>query len=177
MPVMRLSEYLNYTKKDGYRAIELPYLGEGLSMVILVPEIHQFEVREKKLDYQKICAIVNDLKGSNVNLTMPKFTFRSGSRLGSVLSQMGMPLAFSNKADFSGIVEKGDLFISDIFHDTYISVDEKGTEAAATTGMMAARAAYGKIIDFNIDRPFIFLIRDNETKAILFLGRLLNPLG
>jgi serpin B len=92
---------------------------------------------------------------------------------------MGMPLAFSGEADFSGMAENsGQLFISDVIHEAFVAVDEQGTEAAAATAVMMVGAAPGESgpVNFTIDRPFIFLIRDIKTGTILFIGRVLNPL-
>jgi serpin B len=94
-----------------------------------------------------------------------------------MLSQLGMPLAFSSSdADFSGMTGKPELFISDVIHKAFIAVDEAGTEAAAATAViMKATSAPQAPVQVTVDKPFIFLIRDNKTDAILFIGRVLNP--
>ena len=95
------------------------------------------------------------------------------------LASMGMPLAFSNGADFSGMTGKRDLFIDDVIHEAFVSVDEAGTEAAAATAvvMKLTSAPIGPPVEFTVDHPFIFLIRDIETGTILFVGRVMNPQG
>jgi serpin B len=91
---------------------------------------------------------------------------------------MGMPLAFSEGADFSGMTGSRDLFISDVIHKAFVAVDEAGTEAAAATAVMMKLAAVPEEpVEVTVDRPFLFLIRDIETGAILFLGRVVDPSG
>ena len=112
-----------------------------------------------------------------VELTMPRFTFSSQFQLRDLLSEMGMPLAFdSGYADFSGIDGLDDLFIDQVVHEAFVAVDEKGTEAAAATAVIfSLTAAPMPGIVLNVDRPFIFYIRDVPTGTLLFVGRVLNP--
>ncbi len=164
---------------QGYQAIELPYYGGALSMLIVVPDEGQFQAFEQTLDYSLIEEIVNNLIHVNLILTMPKFEYQSEFSLIEGLSQMGMSDAFdSGRADFSGIDGGyGGLFITDIRHKTFISVDEEGTEAAAATGVVFGTVSAFPTKEIVINRPFIYLIRDVETGAILFIGRVLNPAG
>lgn len=176
--MMKQTEHFKYTDGSNYQAIELPYHGETMSMVILLPKSGQFMEFENSLNYSKLEKIVNNLSDRKVNLTMPKFEFTSDFQLGSVLGSMGMPRAFSSAADFSGIVgENESLWIDQVIHKAFVCVDEEGTEAAAATAVLMVGAAPGqpKPVDFTADRPFIFLIRDIETGTILFMGRVLNP--
>jgi serpin B len=107
---------------------------------------------------------------------MPKFEFDSSFSLKKVLTEMGMPVAFSANADFSGMTGNEELFISDVIHKAFVSVDEAGTEAAAATAViMELKAMPEEPIELTLNRPFIFLIRDIETDAILFVGRVMNP--
>ena len=165
-----------YTNGSGYRAIELPYQDETMSMVILLPQAGRFETFENSLKYSELRKIFDDLDYEKIRLKMPKLYFESNFELGQELAQMGMPLAFSDTADFSGITEKSDFWIDNVFHKAFISVNEAGTEATATTSVIMTQAAPGEPVPFVIDRPFIFLIRDIETGTILFIGRVLNPL-
>jgi serpin B len=105
---------------------------------------------------------------------MPRFEFESSFDLSKTLAAMGMPDAFGN-ADFSGMTGGRDLAIQFVVHKAFVSVDEEGTEAAAATGVGMQESAPNRNAEFTVDRPFIFLIRDSETGAILFLGRVLNP--
>jgi len=177
VPMMKQTESFGYTKGKGYQAVELLYDGGELSMVILLPEAGNFEAFEEGLHAQQVDAIINDLQDTRVTLTIPKFEFDSEFRLNDTLAEMGMPIAFSpGDADFSGMTGNRELFISDVIHKAFVSVDEAGTEAAAATAVIMMRAAVSKPpVEVTIDRPFIFLIRDIETGAILFVGRVLNP--
>ncbi len=133
---------------------------------------------ENSLNYQQIKQIIGNLKSNQVNLSMPKFEFESSFSLKKSLAEMGMPVAFSDQADFSGMTGKRDLQIAEVIHKAFVSVDEAGTEAAAATAVvMRVTSMPVKTATVTIDRPFIFLIRDIETGAILFVGRVVNPSG
>jgi serpin B len=175
--MMGQTESFGYTEGDGYQAVELLYDGGELSMVILLPQAGNFEAFEDSLDFQQIDGIIESLDGRQVNLTMPKFEFESEFSLRETLSAMGMPIAFSGSADFSGMTGNRDLFIAEVIHKSFVSVDEAGTEAAAATAvvMELTAAPPGEPVEVTIDRPFIFLIRDIETGAVLFVGRVVNP--
>jgi serpin B len=176
MPMMRQTESFGYTEGEGYQAVELRYDGEELSMVILLPESDEFEAFEEGLGAQQVSDIVSDLQPIEVALTMPQFEFDSEFSLKDTLAEMGMPIAFSSGADFSGMTGNRDLFISDVVHKAFVAVDEAGTEAAAATAVIVGLTALpDPPVEVTIDRPFIFLIRDIETGAILFVGRVLNP--
>lgn len=176
VPMMRQSERFNYAEGDGYQTVELPYVGRQLSMVILLPASGNFSTFESGLTAQKVDSILNSLENRQVNLVMPKFTFESSFGLKSALSSMGMPVAFADAADFSGMSGNKDLLIQDVVHKAFIAVDENGTEAAAATGVVVGITAMpANPVDVTIDRPFIFLIRDIPTGTVLFLGRVMNP--
>jgi serpin B len=107
---------------------------------------------------------------------MPQFEFDSAFSLKDTLADMGMPIAFSGGADFSGMTGNRDLSISDVVHKAFVAVDEAGTEAAAATAViMELTAVPEPPVEVTLDRPFIFLIRDIDTGAILFVGRVVNP--
>jgi serpin B len=174
-PMMRETELLRYAEGNGYQAVELPYDGRELSMLILLPGTGQFGAFDKSLDANQLKAITKNLATKRIALTMPRFEFTSELSLKKTLSDMGMPVAFTGSADFSGMTGKPELSISDVFHKAFVSVDEEGTEAAAATAViMAATAMPGAPVEVTIDSPFIFLIRDNQTGSILFIGRVLN---
>ena len=178
VPMMTQTESFGYTAGDDYQAVALPYDGHELSMVILLPREGRFETFESSMDYQVIKGIISDLGNQQVNLTMPKFEFESQFSLKKALTAMGMPVAFSADADFSGMTGKRDLAIDDVLHKAFVSVDEAGTEAAAATAViMTLTAVPAPPVVVTVDRPFIFLIRDIETGAILFVGRVVNPSG
>jgi len=176
VPMMKQTESFGYTEGEGYQAVELQYDGNELSMVILLPEAGQFQAFEEGLQAQKISAIISGLQSTGVTLTMPKFEFDSEFSLTDTLAKMGMLIAFSGDADFSGMTGNRALFISDVVHKAFVSVDEAGTEAAAATAVIMPEAGPPEpTVEVTIDHPFIFLIRDIETGAILFVGRVMNP--
>ncbi|MGB5924732.1 MAG: serpin family protein [Dehalococcoidia bacterium] len=176
VPMMEQTEAFGYTDGEGYQAVELLYDGDELSMVILLPEDGQFEVFEEGLQADKISDIIGGLQLTEVALTMPQFEFDSEFRLKDTLAEMGMPIAFSGAADFSGMTGSRDLFISEVLHKAFVSVDEAGTEAAAATAVIMRETAMpGQPVEVTLDHPFIFLIRDIDTGAILFVGRVMNP--
>ncbi len=175
-PMMRQTKSFGYAEGDGYQAVELPYDGWELSMVILLPEAGEFESFENTLDDERVDSIVKDLVHRQVALTMPKFEVESDFSLKDTLAAMGMADAFTGAADFSGMTGDRDLFISEVVHKAFVSVDEAGTEAAAATAVMVAKMAMPEEpVEVAVDRPFTFLIRDIETGAILFVGRVVNP--
>ncbi len=173
--LMSQSETLAYGAGDGYQAVRLPYVG-GLSMVVIVPDAGKLDSFERGLDGATLRRIASGLSSTQVMLTMPKFSFRSKAQLKDALSELGMPVAFTDRADFSGMTKQEPLEIADVIHQAFIAVDEKGTEAAAATAVVTrATSAPQRPIELKIDRPFLFLIQDDETGAILFMGRLADP--
>jgi serpin B len=176
VPMMKQTDSFAYFKGSNFQAVELPYDGQELSMVILLPDAGQFTAFENSMNYEQISADIGSLNTKEVNLSMPKFEFDADFSLKQILQTMGMPIAFTDQADFSGMTGDRDLQISDVIHKAFVSVAEAGTEAAAATAViMTATAMPTEIVDFNLDRPFIFLIRDIQTGAILFIGRVMNP--
>jgi serpin B len=168
---------LRYADGDGYKALDLPYQGDALSMVVLLPDLGRYEAFEGQLTGQKVKSLLTHLDTDpggprHVIVAMPKFRYASSVRLKPVLSEMGMPGTFTAAADFSG-VSSSPLWIDDVYHSAFVAVDEDGTEAAAGTGVGLGGGGGPRRV--RMDRPFIFLIRDIETGTILFLGRLLDP--
>jgi serpin B len=176
VPMMKQTESFGYTDGEGYQAVELQYDGAELSMVILLPEDDNLKAFEGTLNAQQVDSIIDDLKHTEVALTMPQFKFESEFNLNDILAGLGMPVAFSGAADFSGMTGNRELFISDVVHKAFVAVDEAGTEAAAATAViMELTAMPDPPVEVTIDSPFVFLIRDIETGAILFVGRVMNP--
>jgi serpin B len=175
--MMKQMKSFAYAEGPNYQAVELPYDGNELSMVILLPVADQFKAFEAALNSQQVKGIVQSLKSNEVDLTMPKFKVESEFNLKKALSSLGMPVAFSEtEADFSGMDGQKDLHISDVVHKSYVTVDEKGTEAAAATGVVVGTTAMpAKTYQVTLDHPFIFFIRDIQTGTILFTGRVANP--
>jgi serpin B len=176
VPMMSQVESFKYAEGNGYQAVELPYRDSNVSMLFILPEAGRFEEMEGAFSAEFVTAITESLTSQQVRLFAPKFTFESEFKLAETLIQMGMPAAFGN-ADFSGMTGNRDLFISDVLHKAFVAVDEEGTEAAAATAvtMMETARMIEDAILMKLDRPFLFLIRDNDTGTILFIGRVLNP--
>jgi serpin B len=176
-PMMRMQTNLRMMNGNGFRAVELPYAGGQLSMLILLPEEGRFDSVESGLDAGMLTETLAGLRPGQVLLTLPKFKFEWEAKdLPEDFKALGMTDAFSGAADFSGMTGKPELFIGAILHKAFVGVDEAGTEAAAATVVVMDRAAAPMDpVDFRIDRPFIFLIRDNPTGTILFLGRVTDP--
>ncbi|MFC2036407.1 serpin family protein [Chloroflexota bacterium] len=179
VPMMAQTEPFPYAEGEGYQAVELPYDGGELSMVILLPRAGKFEAFESSLDAGRVSGILRDLYQEDVRLTMPKFTFNSSFRLAQTLSDMGMPDAVVYQvADFSGMDGSRELFIGEVIHKAFVSVDEAGTEAAAASAVVLPAGAAPEPappIEVTVDRLFVFLIRDIETGTILFIGRVVDP--
>ena len=174
--MMKQTESFGYTAGDGYQAVEPLYDGGELSMIILLPDSGQYELFEEQLTAEKADEIIRNLERNQVTLSMPKFEFESEFMMKETLSAMGMPVAFGSGADFSGMTGEPLLYIDQVIHKAFVSVDESGTEAAAATAVdMKLTSAPVDPVKVTIDHPFIFLIRDIETGTILFVGRVLNP--
>jgi len=167
-----------YLETDNFQALELPYVDEELSMVILLPkEYDALDEFEKTITPESLSQWLAKIHKREVVVFVPKFKITSQFSLASLLNSMGMKDAFSSNADFSGINGKRDLFISAVIHKAYVEVNEEGTEAAAATGVVMRLTSIGPapIPVFRADHPFLFLIRDNHSGSILFIGRVANP--
>jgi len=171
-----------YRYFDGgtFQALELPYKGNDLSMVVLLPkETDGMSALEHSLTAAALADWIGKLQPqSRVVLTLPRFKMTQQFELSKSLAAMGMPLAFSSSADFSTMTGKPEFTISAAIHKAFVDVNETGTEAAAATaiGMLAmARRQESPPIVFNANHPFIFLIRDTKSGSILFLGRVNDP--
>lgn len=178
--MMTQSETVPYAEIDGAKAIDLPYIGEDVSMLVILPPEGRFDPYEQAFDRAALARIVDALDAREGTVSLPRFEFESGFALKKFLEALGMPVAFDPaNADFSdiaGIEETNEnLFIDDVYHDTYIAVDEEGTEAAAATGVvMEWVSAPANPFEFVADRPFLFAIRDRPTDTVLFLGRVVD---
>jgi len=164
--------------------LEMPYSGDELSILFLLPKNDNLTKLEGILSTKNISDWKNDLKKQRVKVYIPKFKFETKYFMADDLKAMGMPLAFSDSADFSGMTATGkkDLKIDEAIHQAFVEVNEEGTEAAAATAvvMVPIAAAPGphkepKIPIFRADHPFIFLIQQKSTGDILFIGRVVNP--
>jgi serpin B len=158
---------------DGVRVLELPYAGERLSMVIVLPEAADgLADVEESLGSDDLDAWLGALRPQVVHVSLPRLRFGGRLNLAEILPAMGLVDAFGGEADFSGITGGRDLFLSAAVHQATIRVDEQGTEAGAG---MAVALKKGGIQRFVADHPFLFLIRDRRSGSLLFLGRVVDP--
>jgi serpin B len=171
--LMRLEKPLRYGSGDGYQAVELPYDAAGLSMLVIVPDAGRFAEVEAGLSRPFVAGVVAGLQEQTGGLVLPKFELQYSVGAKEILTSLGMGEAFSDQADLSGINGVGGLKIADVVHQAWVQVNEAGTVAAAATGVIIGPTAIPDVLV--VDRPFLFLIRDEATGAILFLGRLVDP--
>jgi len=179
--MMHATESHRLAEVPGAKVLELRYEGSDLAMLVVLPdEVSGLAKLEEGLSTASIDAWSKGLAKRRVAITLPKLTFRSGGALGGALQELGIRTAFTSKADFGGIAEArgGDsLSLSQVFHDTWIALDENGTEAAAATGavMRTTSLPMGPVIDFKADHPFLFVVHDAKRGRVLFIGRVSEP--
>ncbi|MEM2870360.1 MAG: serpin family protein [Thermoplasmata archaeon] len=168
----------NYTSVDGIQILEMPYAGGKLSMLVLLPGPGEMEGLEAKLSPRKLEEWRSKLRERRVDVFFPKFRLERRYFLNDNLSRMGMPTAFSMDSDFSGIDGAQDLYIAAVIHQAFVSVDERGTEAAGATAVVIEyrnAPVEPAVPVFNADHPFVFIIQDRETGSILFMGKVVDP--
>jgi serpin B len=176
--MMNQTADFGYMETGSFQVLELPYVDNELSMIILLPKkIDGLDELEKTLTVENLSKWLKKLYKREVIVSVPKFKMTSQFSLASVLKSMGMTDAFSSNANFSGINGKRDLFVSAVIHKAYVDVNEEGTEAAAATAVTIKLTSIGpsRTPVFKADHPFMFLIRDNHSGSILFIGRVMNP--
>ena len=178
-PLMQQKAAFGYAEEETFQMLEMPYAGQELSMVVLLPkEMNGLPELEKAITVEKLASLLSKLQNRKVIAFIPKFKMETSFGLKPTLEKLGMKRAFSGEADFSGISGQKDLCISAVIHKAYVDVNEEGTEAAAATAVvmrfMAVRRPDPTPI-FRADHPFLFLIRDTKAGNILFMGRLTNP--
>ncbi|MCA9322891.1 MAG: serpin family protein [Planctomycetes bacterium] len=179
VPLMRRTGHYQFLETGQVQVVSIPYLGEGVSMIVVLPATDRdFAAFEKSLTGEQIEGWFRKLtqKSTHLQLELPRFKIEESTPLTSTLKAMGLTTAFSSRACFSGM-SATPLFISEAIHAAIIEVDEAGTEAAAATALMMTRSAAPRPPQkhFRADRPFLFFIRDDTTKSLLFMGRLCQP--
>lgn len=178
VPTMTIENTFNYYSNETLQMLEMPYGSGKYTMLVLVP-----------LSGKKTADILNSLTPENLNnwlqasgsqkkkVFLPKFEFKFDNSLVDELQALSMTDAFiDSKANLSGISDAAKLYVSEVKHKSYIKVDERGTEAAAVTGITVGVTSVGPDNSFRADRPFVFAIRETDTKAVLFVGTVMNPL-
>jgi len=176
--MMNQTAPFRYMETEDFQGLELPYVDDELSMIILLPkEFNGLDEFEKTLTVENLSKWLGELHKLEVIVSVPRFKMTSQFGLASVLESMGMIDAFSPNADFSGMNGKKDLFISAVIHKAYVDVNEEGTEAAAATAVTMKLTSVGpaEIPVFRADHPFLFLIQEKQAGSILFIGRVTDP--
>lgn len=171
------NEKFQYGTGEGYQMVRIPYLSSDFSMLVFVPDEGKFSEVEASLSAEDFRVSANTMSMEYMNLGLPKFDFESSISAAEVLKQLGMLAAFDpGSADFSGINADTELFISEVIHKATITVDEKGTEAAAATAIiMKMTSMPAEPIELTLDRPFMFAIEHQPTGTVLFMGRVVAP--
>jgi serpin B len=180
VPLMHHFDNVRYTEGSDFQAVELPYRGDELSMVVLLPrKVDACGELESRLTPALLSFSLGQMKPQKVEIFLPRFKLESSFDLNDTLVRMGMSEAFGPKADLSGMDGTRLLYISGVFHKAWGEVNEEGTEAAAATAVAVAGRAVMKQPPpppvFRADHPFIFFIRDTRSGSLLFLGRFADP--
>ena len=175
VPMMHQSAKFSFAEGDSFQVLSMPYKGERLSMVIFLPrKTDGLPALEKQISATWFDEQMGRMRTGKVQVALPRFKMTQDYKLSDVLTAMGMPLAFGAKANFSGMNGARDLFIQQVLHKAFVEVNEEGTEAAAATAVVMTRGIMRSRL-FQADHPFLFLIRDNVSGAILFMGRVMDP--
>jgi serpin B len=175
VPMMRAELQAPAAELPGLVAVALPYQDERLSMLVVLPDEGKLAEVEGTLAAQGLGPVTSALQKTTVILSMPRFRFETPIDLKDALSALGMPIAFSSSADFTGINADGGLYLQAVLHKAFIAVAEKGTEAAAATAVVVGRTSLPQGLNVFANRPFLFFVRDEPTGAILFMGRVADP--
>jgi len=168
-------ERFNYTGTGEMQILELPYTGEDVSMILILPNEGNMADVESTLSCDELGVLTEGLEESVVDVYLPRFKLETKYFMKEDLIEMGMPTAFTLSANFTGISKEGGLYIDKVIHQAFIEVNEEGTEAAAATGVVMTLGATQPNEVFRADHPFIFIIQDRVTSAILFMGRVAKP--
>lgn len=179
VPSMHTTDAFRFTARDGVKVLELRYADSQLAMLVVLPDDpSKLAAIESSLSPQTVERWTQSLATARVAVTLPRFGFRFGGPMRGQLAQLGMQRAFTESADFSGLAT-GDksLYIDQVVHQTWVAVDEHGTEAAAATAGATRTMSMitGPVVDFRADHPFLFFLRETKHGRILFAGRLLTP--
>ncbi|MBE9467444.1 MAG: serpin family protein [Bacteroidetes bacterium] len=175
--MMQQEGSFNYLSNDIFEAVELPYGGEKFSMVVLLPNEGKItaDIINKLNDDNWNVWLSNFQKVSDIHIIMPKFKFEYEKNLNNVLIDMGLGIAFSEKADFTKINSAGGIAITKVKHKTFVDVNEEGTEAAAATSVEIGNTSVGPSRVFNANKPFVFTIKEKSTNSIIFIGKMAEP--
>jgi len=171
VPTMRQELKTQYAAVDGHQLVELPYANADTSMVVVLPAEGEFAAFEREFTVDRLAVMLDRTSRALVDLTLPRFEVETGVSLVETMQSLGMETAFGPSADFGGMTEGGGLFVDDIQHRSFVSVDERGTEAAAATAVVMTESAPPERVEMRVDGPFLFYVRDRPTETPLFVGR------
>lgn len=178
-PLMYMKDHFHYFESERFQMLEMLYTGEDFSMVVVLPADGKgVDGLLAEFSAEDFSEAVDSMQRQEVEVFLPTFRIRSDFELEKIMASMGMPLAFSNRADFGAMTSENDLKIDKIIHQAFIDVKEEGTEAAAATAVVMIRKS--AVVDptwkqFRADRPFLYFIRNNKDNSILFMGKVMNP--
>lgn len=175
VPMMHGTSYRLVGHGQDFTTVSLPYAGNELDFVIVLPDSGKFEQVESALTPSALETALASATSADVALSFPKFKLDEEVPALGALQSLGVHDLFADAADLSGIDGSRDLQVTGVLHKVFISVDEKGTEAAAATGVIAGITSVPVITPIDVDRPFLFVIRDRETKTVVFMGGIVEP--
>ena len=176
--MMQQQSYFSYYENKHIQVVQLPYKGDDLSMLVVLPKLnHKLAMQQlaKSLSATKIKQWSVGLVRQEVDLQLPKFKLDARYQMKTLLADMGMPKAFNNGAEFNLYADGTPIKLDEVYHQAVVTVDEKGTEAAAAAGAVGMYVGMSYPVEFKADHPFMFMIKDNKTDAILFLGQVNKP--
>ncbi len=173
---MQVEGSFHYTSQEKFTAVELPYGDSAFSMVVLLPKagVSTTDLLEE-LDAESWDSWLNAAYPANVLIQLPRFKYEFKSLLNDPLTNLGLGIAFTESADFSNITPGGGIYISRVIHQTFIDVNEEGTEAAAATIVEMIETSAPQVLQFRADKPFLYVIKENSTGAFLFMGKVGKP--
>jgi len=171
VPTMGQELKTRYAEIEGHQLVELDYANGETSMVVILPAEGEFEAFESSLSVDRLAIMLDRASRAQVTLSLPTFEIETAASLVESLRALGMTEAFTADADLSGMTDDRDMFVDDVVHQSFVSVDERGTEAAAATAAIVAESALPERVEMTVDRPFLFYIRDKPTETPLFVGR------
>ncbi len=169
---MKVNGDFSYISNEDFSAVELPYGDSTFSMVVMLPAGEKtVDDLVDEMDVDKWNGWFENSSTQNVQIELPKFTYEFKDLLNDPLINLGLGIAFGGGADFSRITPGADIYISRVIHQTFIDVQEEGTEAAAATIVELRENAAPQALFFNVNKPFLYVIRENSTHAIMFMGK------
>ncbi|MDD2636281.1 MAG: serpin family protein [Bacteroidales bacterium] len=173
---MHLRRNFKYHSDNNLTVLELPYKNDDASLFILLPsEKCHIDDFINNFDYSQFDELSKSLTDTKIDLLIPKFKIEAKYKLKKTLISLGMETAFTTKANFKNMTGRSDLMIDDVIHQSFIEIDEKGTEAAAATAVVVRQKSVPQVTYVNLNRPFVFIIKENYKNSILFIGKFMNP--